>query len=116
MKRLILCAAVVSMILATATIGVAAEVKNITVASSSMGGTLYLSASRWVEEMKRQIPGINFTSQPGIHAKNMTAIEKGVIQVGFGDTATQAFAYVPTHALSVNRSQELSHQRHCRPP
>jgi len=93
MKRLILCAAVVSVILVTATISVAAEVKNITVASSSMGGTLYLSASRWVEEMKRQLPGINFTSQPGIHAKNMTAIEKGVIQVGFGDTATQAFAY-----------------------
>lgn len=70
-----------------------AEIKNITVASSSMGGTLYLSASRWVEEMKKQLPGINFTSQPGIHAKNMEAIEKGVIQVGFGDAATQYFAY-----------------------
>ncbi len=92
-KKSMVVGLVLGFILAGAVLAGAADVKNITVASSSMGGTLYLSASRWVEEMKRQIPGINFTSQPGIHAKNMTAIEKGVIQVGFGDTATQNFAY-----------------------
>ncbi len=91
-KRILFFTMVLTLSLSGA-ISIAAEYKNITVASSSMGGTLYLSASRWVEEMKRQIPGISFTSQPGIHAKNMTAIEKGVIQVGFGDAATQYFAY-----------------------
>ncbi len=93
LKRIIFIVVIVSITLTGGSISFAAEFKNITVASSSMGGTLYLSASRWVEEMKRQIPEIQFTSQPGIHAKNMTAIEKGVIQVGFGDTATQYFAY-----------------------
>ena len=92
-RRIILSAIVVSMILMGAAVTFAAEVKNVILASSSMGGTAYLAGSAFVEAMKKQIPGINFISQPGVLVQNMTAIEEGVIQIGMGDTGTQLLAY-----------------------
>jgi TRAP transporter TAXI family solute receptor len=83
----------ISVILAAGTMSLAAEFKNVVLASSSMGGTAYLAGSAFVEAMKKQIPGINFISQPGVLVQNMTAIEDGVIQIGMGDTGTQRLAY-----------------------
>ena len=92
-KKIIISAVAVSMILAGGTITFAAEFKNVILASSSMGGTAYLAGSAFVEAMKKAIPGVNFISQPGVLVQNMTAIEDGVIQIGMGDTGTQRLAY-----------------------
>ena len=92
-KRMIIAWISISVILAAGTIALAAEFKNVVLASSSMGGTAYLAGSAFVEAMKKQIPGINFISQPGVLVQNMTAIEDGVIQIGMGDTGTQRLAY-----------------------
>lgn len=92
-RRIIFSAIVVSMILVGATIAFAAEFKNVILASSSMGGTAYLAGSAFVEAMKKQIPGINFISQPGVLVQNMTAIEDGTIQIGMGDTGMQRLAF-----------------------
>jgi uncharacterized protein len=93
MKRVMVSAILVALVLAGGTVTFAAEVKNVILASSSMGGTAYLAGSAFVEAMKKQIPGINFISQPGVLVQNMTAIEEGVIQIGMGDTGTQLLAY-----------------------
>jgi uncharacterized protein len=92
-KKIFIALISISMILAAGTMTLAAEFKNVVLASSSMGGTAYLAGSAFVEAMKKQIPGINFISQPGVLVQNMTAIEDGVIQIGMGDTGTQRLAY-----------------------
>jgi TRAP transporter TAXI family solute receptor len=92
-KKISLVLIALFMISVGGTLTFAAEFKNVILASSSMGGTAYLAGSAFVEAMKKQIPGVNFISQPGVLVQNMTAIEDGVIQVGMGDTGTQLLAY-----------------------